>query len=277
MFRENLGFPGNLQLQGIRGGLQGDAIGCAQASSDVAMATQCSVRGTHCITCIQNELENGSLAVYMDGVFDLRFRRIPPAPKRTYHAPRPVPMQRGRAEIQAKHRETAALAITGLGGKWICHGSTHDGGSGAGEHRGNAPIVVEPAKSATLPELMTEARTRRSMWVQRPTAYGDHLRGFDILRAMAAHGPSWPLAWRWLRRDSNRYSMTTGRQDRGDFARDTGVLRALGSIIAYRPIIAFRQGNGIPIIALNADQELTSEIRRVVSTASRGNCAGAAG
>ncbi|MEZ5589125.1 MAG: ChaN family lipoprotein, partial [Sedimenticolaceae bacterium] len=50
------------------------------------------------------------------------------------------------------------------------------------------PIVVEPAKSATLPELMTKLRNERLVYVgETHTAYGDHVLQLDVLRAMAAH------------------------------------------------------------------------------------------
>ncbi|MGB5670038.1 MAG: iron-regulated protein, partial [Sedimenticolaceae bacterium] len=48
------------------------------------------------------------------------------------------------------------------------------------------PIVVDPEKSATLPELMTQLASERLLYVgETHTAYADHLLQLEVLRGMA--------------------------------------------------------------------------------------------
>lgn len=129
------------------------------------------------------------------------------------------------------------------------------------------PIVVEPAKSATLPELMAKLRDERLVYVgETHTAYGDHLLQLDVLRAMAADSGNLAIGVEWFQ---SRFQPVlddylAGRISEAEFLRDTQYYeRWRFDYRLYRPIVRFAKENGIPVIALNADQELTSEIRRV--------------
>lgn len=129
------------------------------------------------------------------------------------------------------------------------------------------PIVVEPAKSATLPELMTKLRNERLVYVgETHTAYGDHVLQLDVLRAMAAHEGELAVGVEWFQARFQPVldDYLAGRISEAEFLRDTEYYeRWRFDYRLYRPIVRFARENGIPIIALNADQELTSEIRRV--------------
>ena len=125
------------------------------------------------------------------------------------------------------------------------------------------PIVVEPAKSATLPELMTKLRNERLVYVgETHTAYGDHVLQLDVL---VRDGGSRGRARRWRgsgsRRASNRYSMTTwpaGSARRNSCA-TRNITSAGGSIIACTVRSCVSPGKMVLIIALNADQEPTRD------------------
>ena len=138
----------------------------------------------------------------------------------------------------------------------------------AGERTAAAtPIVVEPAKSATLPELMATLRDERLVYVgETHTAYGDHLLQLDVLRAMAADAGNLAIGVEWFqaRFQPALDDYLADRISEAEFLRDTEYYeRWRFDYRLYRPIVRFAKENGIPIIALNADQELTSEIRRV--------------
>jgi uncharacterized iron-regulated protein len=129
------------------------------------------------------------------------------------------------------------------------------------------PIVVEPAKSATLPKLMTELRAERLIYVgETHTAYADHLLQLEVLRAMAARPEGLVIGVEWFQRPFQAAldDYLAGRIDEAEMLRRTEYYdRWRFDYRLYRPIIQFAKDKGIPIIALNASRELTDEIRRV--------------
>lgn len=129
------------------------------------------------------------------------------------------------------------------------------------------PIVVESAKSATLPELMTQLRAERLVYVgETHTAYADHLLQLEVLRGMAAHPQGLAVGVEWIQARFQPVldDYLAGRIDEAEFLRRTEYYdRWRFDYRLYRSIVQFAKDKGIPIIALNASQELTSEIRRV--------------
>jgi len=129
------------------------------------------------------------------------------------------------------------------------------------------PIVVKAAESATLPELMASFESERLVYVgETHTAYEDHLLQLEVLRAMAAQPEGLALGVEWFqaRFQPALDSYLAGTIDEAEFLRQTEYYqRWQFDYRLYRPIITFARDRGIPIIALNASQELTSEIRRV--------------
>ncbi len=132
---------------------------------------------------------------------------------------------------------------------------------------GQTPIVVETAKSATLPEVMSRLKGERVVYVgETHTAYADHLLQLDVLKAMAAD--SAPLAvgveWFQARFQPVLDDYSAGRIDEAELLRRTEYYdRWRFDYRLYRPILQFAKDNGIPLVALNASRELTNEIRRV--------------
>jgi uncharacterized iron-regulated protein len=128
------------------------------------------------------------------------------------------------------------------------------------------PIVVESAKSATLPELMSKLRSERLVYVgETHTAYADHLMQLEILRGMAERPEGLALGVEWFQARFQPVldDYLAGVIDEGELLRRTEYYsRWQFDYRLYRPIIRFARENGIPIIALNASRELTSEIRR---------------
>lgn len=129
------------------------------------------------------------------------------------------------------------------------------------------PIVVDPQKSATLPELMKQLDAERLVYVgETHTAYADHLLQLEVLRAMAGRpgGMAIGVEWFQARFQPVLDDYLAGRIDEGELLRRTEYYsRWQFDYRLYRPIIQFARENGIPIIALNASRELTGEIRRV--------------
>ena len=71
--------------------------------------------------------------------------------------------------------------------------------SGENELESLAPIVVQPQKSATLPELMTKLRSERLIYVgETHTAFADHLVQLDVLRGMASRPEGLALGVEWF-------------------------------------------------------------------------------
>jgi len=128
------------------------------------------------------------------------------------------------------------------------------------------PIVVDPEKSATLPELMTQLASERLLYVgETHTAYADHLLQLEVLRGMAEKpgGLAMGVEWFQARFQPVLDDYLAGRIDEGELLRRTEYYsRWQFDYRLYRPIIRFARENGIPIIALNASRELTGEIRR---------------
>lgn len=128
------------------------------------------------------------------------------------------------------------------------------------------PIVVETAKSATLPELASRLQAERLVYVgETHTAYADHLLQLEVLRSMA--GRPGPLAvgveWFQARFQPVLDDYLAGRIDEAEFLqRSEYYSRWRFDYRMYRPIVQFAKERGIPIIALNASQELIGGIRR---------------
>jgi uncharacterized iron-regulated protein len=129
------------------------------------------------------------------------------------------------------------------------------------------PIVVEPEKSATLPELMASLSGERVVYVgETHTAWGDHLLQLEVLKAMATQPGELALGVEWFQAPFqpvvDRY--LAGEIDESEFLRDTQYYqRWRFDYRLYRPIVEFARENAIPIIALNASRELTNEISKV--------------
>jgi uncharacterized iron-regulated protein len=129
------------------------------------------------------------------------------------------------------------------------------------------PIVVQMENSATLPELMTKLDSERLVYVgETHTAFADHLLQLEVLRGMASRPEGLALGVEWFQARFqpilDRY--LAGEIDEAEMLRQTEYYqRWRFDYRLYRPIIRFAREKGIPIIALNASQELTGEIRRV--------------
>lgn len=158
----------------------------------------------------------------------------------------------------------AALVGTIVG---LVAGMMLSANAAAGEAEIMTPIVVEPAKSATLPELMTKIRSERLIYVgETHTAFADHLLQLEVLRGMAARPEGLAVGVEWFQ---SRFQPVlddylAGKIDEAELLRRTEYYdRWRFDYRLYRPIIQFAKQKEIPIIALNASRELTDEIRRV--------------
>ena len=129
-----------------------------------------------------------------------------------------------------------------------------------------APIVVQPGKTATLPELMTKLRSERLIYVgETHTAFADHLVQLDVLRGMASRPEGLALGVEWFQARFQPVldAYLAGEINEADMLKQTEYYdRWRFDYRLYRPIVQFAKDKGIPIIALNASRELTSAIGR---------------
>jgi uncharacterized iron-regulated protein len=128
-------------------------------------------------------------------------------------------------------------------------------------------IVVESAKSATLTELMAKLRAERLVYVgETHTAFADHLLQLEVLRGMAEQPAGLAVGVEWFQKRFQPAldDYLAGRIDEAEMLRGTEYYERWSfDYRLYRPIVQFAKEKGIPIIALNASRELTSEIGRV--------------
>ncbi len=138
--------------------------------------------------------------------------------------------------------------------------------SGESEVAHMAPIVVQPQKSATLPELMTKLRSERLIYVgETHTAFADHLLQLEVLRGMASRPDGLALGVEWFQAKFQPVldAYLAGEISEADMLKQTEYYdRWRFDYRLYRPIVQFARDKGIPIIALNASKELTSGISR---------------
>jgi uncharacterized iron-regulated protein len=154
------------------------------------------------------------------------------------------------------------ISLVGMSGLAIAFGP-------GGDDRDSpmAPIVVDTSKSATLPALMTKLADERLIYVgETHTAWQDHLLQLDVLRGMAAQPGELAIGVEWIQARFqpvvDRY--LAGEIDEAAFLRGVEYYeRWRFDYRLYRPIVEYARANGIPIVALNASKELTSEIGRV--------------
>ena len=139
--------------------------------------------------------------------------------------------------------------------------------SGENEVEHMAPIVIQPQKSATLPEMMTKLRSERLIYVgETHTAFADHLVQLDVLRGMAARPEGLAIGVEWFQARFQPVldAYLAGEIDEADMLKQSEYYdRWRFDYRLYRPIVQFAKDKGIPIIALNASAELTSGIRRL--------------
>ena len=129
------------------------------------------------------------------------------------------------------------------------------------------PIVVESAKSATLPELMARLSAERLVYVgETHTAFADHLLQLEVLRGMAERPADLAVGVEWFQKRFQPVldEYLAGTIDEAEMLRRAEYYERWSfDYRLYRPIVQFAKEKGIPIIALNASRELTGEIRRV--------------
>ncbi|MGB5254087.1 MAG: ChaN family lipoprotein, partial [Sedimenticolaceae bacterium] len=102
--------------------------------------------------------------------------------------------------MRNKHSMTLAAVAAMVGTiVGLVAGMVMSANAAAGEADFMTPIVVEPAKSATLPELMTKLRSERLIYVgETHTAYADHLLQLEVLRGMAARPEGLAVGVEWF-------------------------------------------------------------------------------
>ncbi len=129
------------------------------------------------------------------------------------------------------------------------------------------PIVVETKNSATLPQLMTKLADERLVYVgETHTAYEDHLLQLDVLREMATQPGELAVGVEWFQARFQPVvdAYMADEIDEAEFLRRTEYYeRWRFDYRLYRPLVQFAKEKRLPLIALNASKELTSEIGRV--------------
>jgi uncharacterized iron-regulated protein len=126
------------------------------------------------------------------------------------------------------------------------------------------PIVIDLEKTATLSALMESLAEERVVYVgETHTAYEDHLLQLEILKGMQAQQGNLAVGVEWFQWPFQEHldAYLAGEITEAEMLDKTGYYdRWRFDYRLYRPIIAYAQAQGIPVIALNAPAELTSAI-----------------
>lgn len=127
-------------------------------------------------------------------------------------------------------------------------------------------LTVDLGRSQTLAEVVAELDDRRAIFVgETHTRYDHHLMQLAVVRAAHHRTPDLAIGVEWFQQPFQEHldDFIAGRIDEAELLDRAGYYdRWRFDYRLYRPIVRYAREHGIPLIALNAAQELTSEIGR---------------
>lgn len=128
-----------------------------------------------------------------------------------------------------------------------------------------APIVIETTKTTTLDEVLSRREAQRVVYVgETHASLSDHDLQLQVLKSMHRQGGKLVVGVEWFQR---RFQPVLDRYIAAEID-EPGLLRE-GEYFErwgfdyrlYREILQFARNNGIRVLALNAERELTDAIR----------------
>ncbi len=124
-------------------------------------------------------------------------------------------------------------------------------------------LVIEPAFSPGLPQLLVRLRDQRLIYVgEVHDRNADHRLQLAVLQALPPDRVTLGVEWFQARFQSALDDYIAGRSTEEEMLRRTEYFtRWRFDYRLYRPIIRYAREHHIPIIALNASRELTDAIR----------------
>jgi len=127
-------------------------------------------------------------------------------------------------------------------------------------------IVVDTAKTETLPQIMDRLRTQRLIYVgETHTSLSDHLLQLQVLSSVRDQGGEVVLGVEWFQRPYqavlDRY--IAGEIGEAQLLRESDYFRRWGfDYRLYRGVMRYAREHGIRVLALNASRDLTQIIMR---------------
>jgi uncharacterized iron-regulated protein len=140
---------------------------------------------------------------------------------------------------------------------------------GTGAERDKIPGATWIAlrEAEPMDQLVDKLADRRVVLVgETHTRYDHHLQQLAILRGLHARHPDIALGVEWFQRPAQPHldDFVAGRISEAEMLDRTGYFdRWRFDYRLYRPVIRYAQEHGIPIVALNAEAELTDRISAV--------------
>ncbi len=159
----------------------------------------------------------------------------------------------------------AIAVITGFAG---CAHSQAPGGVGPqvqdSESGAENLLTVDLRNSRSLGEIVAELDDHRALFVgEIHTRYDHHLIQLAVIRAAHRRSAKLAIGVEWFQRPFQRHldDYIAGRIDEAELLGRTGYFqRWRFDYRLYRPILRYAREHGIPVIALNASQELIEEV-----------------
>lgn len=126
--------------------------------------------------------------------------------------------------------------------------------------------ALDLRQSASLDSILPELARSRVVFVgERHDSYGHHLAQLDIIRRLHALNPQIAIGMEMFQQPYQAFldDFVAGRVDEKEMLRDTQWYeRWRHDYRLYQPILQFARAQGIPIIALNMQRELTDKVAK---------------
>jgi uncharacterized iron-regulated protein len=129
---------------------------------------------------------------------------------------------------------------------------------------GESPLAIELAKTRTLADIVAQLDDRRAIFVgETHNRYDHHLVQLEVVREAHRRTPKLAIGVEWFQQPFQTYldDFIAGRIDEAELLSRSGYFqRWRFDYRLYRPILLFAREHKIPLVALNASQELTRQI-----------------
>jgi uncharacterized iron-regulated protein len=132
----------------------------------------------------------------------------------------------------------------------------------------NLKVLDEDRKEVSLSDFITELQEKRVVWIgENHDRYDNHLAELEIIRRLHEATPQrWVIGVEFIQRkfQSVLDDYVAHKIDEREFLKKSEYFDRWGfDYRLYQPIFAYARENGIPLIALNAEAELTEEVGKV--------------
>ena len=131
----------------------------------------------------------------------------------------------------------------------------------------NITIIDSDKSSLTLTELIPELVNKRAVFVgEQHDRYDHHLNQLTIIRQLHEHNPHWVIGLEFFQQPFQQHldNYISGVIDEREFLLKTEYFERWGyDYRLYRDIFRYAREQGIPMLALNIAQEISSKVAQV--------------